>query len=233
MRAMEAEAKGKLTDFDRRLHAQLQPFLDAGLLTQVPNKWQITQGACQMAPYVVFPDDDDAERYKGAPMGHPILRTPLVLYYVGLDHFHIGSGLGARKKSIIKHLNIVHHQEMPDYDLQLLQLHKDGLDQLARYTKELDNRKAKQSIKRDKRLIDKVLPNARHYRNEILKTGGFIDRARRLDYTPDSQIPSFLRAEFFSLVRFLEWCNSLPAHTPALQKPWALLRHVGTIFRKG
>lgn len=102
-------------------------------------------------------------------MGHALLRTPIVLAYIGLDHFHIGSGLRARKKSAIRHVNIVHHQVMPDYDLQLLQLHKDGLEELTRYTKELDNRKAKQSIKRHKRLIDKVLPNAKHYRNELLK----------------------------------------------------------------
>jgi hypothetical protein len=229
---METDNRSLLSDFDLSLHKRLKPFLEAGLLTHIPNKWQIIQGACQMAPYVLFPDADDGERYKGAPMGHPLLRTPLVLAYVGLDHFHIGSGLRARKKSIIRHLNIVHHQIMPDYDLQLLQLHKDGLAELTRYTKELDNRKAKQSIKRHKRHIDRVLPNAKHYRNELLKVGGFIDRARKMEYTPSSQIPDYLRPEFFSLVRFLEWCNSFPAYTSALLKPWALLRLVGIIFRK-
>ena len=81
---------------------RLVPFLDAGLLTYVPNRWQRIQGAFEMAPYVVIPDDDDSERYDGTLMGNPILRTPIVLAYIGLDHFRIGDGLGAVPRSIIR-----------------------------------------------------------------------------------------------------------------------------------
>ena len=220
-----------LSKFDFHLHQRLKPFLETGLLTHIPNKWQILQGAYQMAPYVVVPDPDDGMRYKGATLGHPLLRTPLVLAYIGWAHFHVGSGLGAEKKSIIRHLNIVHHQVMPDYDLQLLQLHPGGLDELTCYTKELDNPRAKNNIKRHKRWIDRVLPHATHYRNELLKSDGWIDRARRMEYTPDEHIPDYLRPEFFSLARFLEWCNTLPATTPLWRKPIALMRHLLTITK--
>ena len=179
-----------------------------------------------MAPYVLIPDEDDNDRYESAPMGHPLLRTPLVLTYIGLDHFRIGSGLGATKKSLIRHLNIVHHQVMPDYDLQLLQLHPEGLDELRCYTEELDSYRPKSSVRRHKHWIAKVLPNPKHYRNELTKRNGWIDQAESMEYTPDTLIPDYLRAEFFSLTRFLEWCNNLPPQTPALQKPMTLLRHV-------
>ena len=105
-----------------RLSRRLDPFTEAGLLPDVPNFWQILQGSFEMAPYVVIPDEDDTDRYGPAPIGHPLLRTPIVLAYVGPDHFQVGSGLRAAPRSIIRHLCIVHHQVMPDYDLSLIHI---------------------------------------------------------------------------------------------------------------
>ena len=213
------------------LHFQKKflPFIETELLSRVPNKWQIRQGEYEMAPYVVIPDADDAERYAETKFGHPLLRTPLILMYIGLDHFRVGAGLGASKKSLIRHINIVHHQVMPDWDLQLLQLLPEGLADLRRYTKELDNLHAPAHIKRHGRWIDKIIPNAREYRNEFLKRGGWIDKAEKFEYTPDDKIPEYLRSEFFSLARFLEWCLNFPQACSMWKKPAVLTNRL--LFR--
>jgi hypothetical protein len=218
---------------DIALHQRLSPFLDAGLLLEVPNRWQRLQGMFEMAPYVVIPDEDDDERYEGAPMGNPLLRTPLVLAYIGPDHFRIGSGLGAKPRSVIRHLCIVHHQVMPDYDLQLLQTHEQGLDQLERYLKEIDEHRPRLLHRLHRRIIDAVLPDAREYRNEFIKTGGWLERARDMEYTQDADMPAFLRKEFFSLTRFLDYCTSLPQACSALRRPGRLLSRMGIRFRGG
>jgi hypothetical protein len=91
-------------EYRKRLDSRLRPFIEAGLLPDVPNPWQVLQGSFEMAPYVVIPDEDDSERYRLSPLGHPLLRTPIVLAYIGSDHFHVGSGLRAASRSIIRHL---------------------------------------------------------------------------------------------------------------------------------
>ena len=208
---------------DAQLQQRLGQFISAGLLTQVPNRWQRLQGSYEMAPFVVIPDKDDSDRYEGAVMGNPLLRTPIVLAYVGWDHFHVGSGLGASKQSLIRHLCIVHHQVMPDYDLQLLQTHSHGLKELRDYLIEMDGANPSKSTLRHRRWIEKVLPKPEEYRREFIKPGGWIDRAEAMDYTPDDQIPEYLRPEFFSLTRFLEYCLTLPSDCPVWKRPTELL----------
>jgi hypothetical protein len=211
------------------LQQRLTQFIESGLLSKVPNKWQRLQGSYEMAPFVVIPDKDDKERYEGSSMGNPLLRTPIVLAYIGWDHFRVGSGLGASSQSLIRHLCIVHHQIMPDYDLQLLQTHSSGLEELRSYLSEIDGPSPSKSTLRHRRWIKKVLPRAEDYRREFTRPGGWIDRARAMDYTPDEQIPDHLRAEFFSLTRFLEYCLTLPPDCPAWKRPQQLLAR---LFRR-
>jgi hypothetical protein len=215
---------------NNQLKNRLAPFLASGMLTGVPNQWQITQGNWEMAPYVVVPDVDDSDRYAGAVMGHPMLRTPLVLAYIGWDHFKVGSGLSASVDAIIKHLCIVHHQVMPDYDLQLLQTHPNGFEKLEAYIKQLDSEKPRFKHRMHKKVIDAVLPDAREYRSMYLGENGWIARAKRMDYTQDSMIPDYLRADFFSLVKFLEYCLTLPATCGMFKKPSELVKRMKTRF---
>jgi hypothetical protein len=215
----------------RDLRDRLEPFLSAGILSDVPNQWQITQGNWEMAPYVVMPDIDDGERYAGAIMGHPLLRTPLILSYIGWDHFKVGSGLSASANAIIKHLCIVHHQIMPDYDLQLLQTHKDGLEKLETYLEELDASKPKFSRRMHRSIIDAVLPNAKEYRNNYLGKYGWIARAKKMDYTTREMIPEYLREDFFSLISFLKYCLTLPKDCPTTKKPGMLFQRAKVRFR--
>jgi hypothetical protein len=219
------------TAYDRQLRRRMRVYLQSGIVTDLPNRWQMLQGEWEMAPYVVAPDADDAVRYAGAPMGNPLLRTPLVLLYIGLDHFRVGTGLGAATTSIVKHLNIVHHQVMPDWDLQLLQLKKHGLEQLRWYIGELDSHRPSIKHRVHRTLINAVLPEAKTYRQSFVKPGGWIDRAQEFDYTPDTDIPEYLRPEFFSLMRFIEWCNTLPEECNKLNVPKVLMQRMLTLKR--
>ena len=219
------------TAYDRQLRRRMRVYLQGGIVTNLPNRWQVVQGEWEMAPYVVVPDDDDAVRYAGAPMGNPLLRTPIVLCYIGLDHFRVGTGLGASKNSVIKHLNIVHHQVMPDWDLQLLHLKPDGLEHLRWYINQLDSKRPAIKHRIHRMLIDAVLPDARDYRQSFVKQGGWIDKANNFDYTPDSEIPEYLRPEFFSLTRFLDWCNTLPHECRSVEAPKVLLHRILTLRR--
>ena len=220
-----------LDQCDPLLCQRLRPFIKRGLVSHIPNRWQVLQGEWEMAPYVIFPDIDDKERYEGAVFGNPLLRTPLILMYIGLDHFRIGTGLGASKVSLIRHLNIVHHQVMPDWDLQILQFFPDGLDDLRRYTRGLDTRRVSSKIELHRQWIDKIIPNAREYRQELLRKDGWIDKAERMNYTTDDQIPAHLRSEFFSFVRFLNWCLTLPTSCPTWKCPGILLQHLFTRWK--
>lgn len=223
---------GRKSSQERLIH-RLSPFTDTGLLPDVPNSWQILQGSFEMAPYVVLPDEDDSERYGTSLLGHPLLRTPIVLAYIGLDHFHVGSGLRAAPRSIIRHLCIVHHQVMPDYDLQLLQTHEGGIERLKHYLKELDHPRPRLITRLHRKLIDVVMPDPKGYRHELIRPGGWIDRAERMDYTSEEAMPDHLRKEFFSLVSFLNHCLSLPSSCSLSSKPGTLLRRMRTKFRKG
>jgi hypothetical protein len=222
--------QNRLTAYDRQLRRRMRVYLESGIVKDLPNRWQVLQGEWEMAPYVVIPDADDTARYAGAPMGNPLIRTPLVLLYIGLDHFRIGTGLGAGTTSLIKHLNIVHHQVMPDWDLQLLQLKPDGLDRLKWYIGELDSKRPALKHRMHRALIDAVLPNASDYRQEFVKPTGWIEKARRLEYTNDDDIPDYLRQEFFSLTRFLNWCKTLPEDCKSYSVPKVLFHRMLTVI---
>ena len=223
--------RNRFTAYDRQLRRRMRVYLEDGIVKDLPNRWQVLQGEWEMAPYVVIPDADDSQRYESAPMGNPLLRTPLVLFYIGLDHFRIGTGLGAGTNSLIKHLNIVHHQIMPDWDLQLLQLKSGGLEKLKLYIDELDSKRPKLKHRIHRALIDAVLPDAREYRREFVKPGGWIERAANFDYTTDDDIPTYLRQEFFSLTRFLEWCKTFPEDCSNASVPKVLLRRMLTVTK--
>ncbi|TNF27840.1 MAG: hypothetical protein EP329_18995 [Deltaproteobacteria bacterium] len=197
------------------LRTRLRPFLKRGLIRGVPTSWQLLQGQIEMAPYVVMPDKGDRLRYAGAPFGHPILRQPLLLAEIGLDHLRVGHGLGARLDSQLKHLAFVSHEGMPVYDLQLLQTHEDGLERLRRFFLAIDAGATSEG-RRHRRLAELIIPDAAGYRARFTARGGFIDRAARFDYPPPSA--DFLRPELSSLTGFIDYClerfDPEPAGTP-------------------
>ncbi|PKN54569.1 MAG: hypothetical protein CVU56_25960 [Deltaproteobacteria bacterium HGW-Deltaproteobacteria-14] len=204
----------------RDLRVRLRPFLERGLIRAVPTPWQLLQGQLEMAPYVVMPDKGDSARYAGAPLGHPLLRQPLLLGEIGLDHLRVGHGLAAPLDSQLKHLAFVSHEGMPVYDLQLCQTHPDGLERLRTFLLEVDAG-ATAARRRQRRLASLIIPDAGAYRARFTDRGGYIDRAVAFDYpAPDVD---FLRPEFSSLTHFVDYClerfDPRPAGTP-------LWRHV-------
>ncbi|MCA9519872.1 MAG: hypothetical protein KC609_02825, partial [Myxococcales bacterium] len=166
----------------RNLTERLKPFLERGLIRAIPTPWQLVQGSLEMAPYVVTPDAGDRSRYDGARFGHPLLRTPIVLAQIGIDHLQIGHGLFVRSaESYFKHLMFVYHEGMPTYDLQLVQTVPNGLERLRAFAEAIE-RGATPRARRQRKLIGWVIPEASRYRHEFLRNGGWIDRAERFDY---------------------------------------------------
>jgi hypothetical protein len=216
--------------FETTLAHRLQVFSDAGLIRKVPNKWQLTQGNFEMAPYVVIPDKDDTERYQDAPFGNPILRTILILGHIGIDHFQIGSGLKASVTSICKHLNLVHHQVFPSYDLQLLQTHKSGLEIFRSYIERVECENSSWG-RRKRKLAKLIIPNSDIYRKNFLEKHGWIERASKLDYEKDTDIPNYLRSEFFSFVRFMNYCTTLPETCNLRKRPNQLFKRFRVRFQ--
>ena len=184
---------------------RLAVFVDRGLIETLPTTWQLVQGQLEMAPYVVLPDPGDGSRYDGTLLGNPILRTPLIVSQIGLDHFRVGHGLHTSREAQYKHLNFVSHEGFPTYDLQLIQTMPDGLERFRSYTREIQEG-ATRHRRRQRALVDLVIPDAEAYRESFLEDGGWIDRAVAFDYPSEDEIEDFLRPEFSSLVHFMNHC---------------------------
>lgn len=192
---------------------RLQVFVDAGLLTRIPSRFQLLQGQFEMAPYVVTPDEGDNDRYAGAPLGHPLLRTPIVFTEIGLDHLRIGHGLHARPESVYRHLMFVFHEGMPTFDLQLVHSIPGGLAELRKYAQDIEDGATVRSRFQRAR-IDLIIPHASVYRQQFLAPGGWIDRAEAFDYPSVEDIAPFLRPEFMSLAGFAQYCADTFVETP-------------------
>ncbi|MFT7582884.1 MAG: hypothetical protein ACI9MR_004569 [Myxococcota bacterium] len=210
------------------LRDRFKPFIDAGLIQGIPTPWQLALGAIEMAPYVIMPDDGDKDRYSGALLGNPLLRQPIIFAYVGRDHMRIGHGLDVSPKSQRRHLNFVFHEGMPVYDLQLVQTHPDGLEELRRAMMQLEEGTLPQRAWQ-RRMIDLVIPDASSYRRRFVEPGGYIDRALAFDYPPLDGVAEFLRPEFTSLTTFIDYCleSFEPARDP--KRPWHTVREVADL----
>ncbi|MBS1122600.1 MAG: hypothetical protein H6Q90_4828 [Deltaproteobacteria bacterium] len=201
------------------LAQRLSVFLRAGLVRQIPSRWQQIQGTVEMAPYVASLDATEERWYRGALLGHPVLRQPLILSQVGIDHLRIGSGLGAKLESVCRHLQLTHHRGMPVFDLQVIQTHPGGLEVL-RLSLEASLAEATPKARRQNRVARLILPRASVYYERFLGTAGWIARAERLDYPEPPEEGSRFPSEFFSLAGFLNHCaaafpaslDELPLH---------------------
>jgi len=218
------------------LERRLRPFLDAGLLTRIPTRFQIRQGEAAMVPYVISSDATDEARYTRTLFGRPLVRQLVIFSMVGRDHLDPGCSLGARFASIATHLLFTYHQGMPVFDMQLLHTHPEGLprfrkvveDHLARATREAESRA---------RWIGRILADPDAYHRLFLGDDGFIARAERFEYPTPADEGSDFPPEFFSLASFLQHCAETYPRTPAEvgwpSIPGHLLRLAGRRFREG
>ncbi|MBK7974243.1 MAG: hypothetical protein IPK07_13505 [Deltaproteobacteria bacterium] len=214
---------------------RLRVFTDAGLLTRLPTRWQLVQGTIEMTPFVLSSDATAERRYVGAPLGHPVLRQPLILGAVGLDHLRTGPALAARFGSVCKHLHLTYHQGMPVFDLQVIQTHPDGLARFRARTEELIEGTSPRA-RRLNALVAWILPRAADYYREFLGAQGWVARAERLDYPTPEEAGSPLAPEHYSLVGFLDYCAqafpAAPRELPLTRQPAHLLRLAGRRFRR-
>lgn len=209
------------------LAPRLRPFLDAGLLTRIPTPWQIRQGEIEMTLYVISDDATAEEAYAGAPLGHPLVRQPLVLSQVGLDHFRTGSALDVRLESLVAHMQLTHHRGMPVFDLQAAQTHPAGLERLRAAMEDMRSGASPLGRLR-RRLAALIFARPDDYIRRFLGDDGWIARAARLDYPSAAEEGSALPPEHWSLTGFLDYCAvTFPAERPALD--WSLPRHLLTL----
>lgn len=202
----------------RDLETRLRPFLERGLIGGLPTSWQLLLGQLEMAPYVVMPDAGDRRRYAGARLGHPLLRTPLILSQIGWEHLRVGHGLHSTLETLLLHLAYVSHEGMPVFDLQLVQTHPDGLLRLRELLTRIESADDPLSA-HHRRLIALINPDPSGYRRNFLEPDGWIDRAARFDYPPLETTATFLRPEFTTLTSFLDYCRVTFAPSPRGQSP--------------
>jgi hypothetical protein len=195
--------KGEPMHAPTTLHQRFLGFRDAGLITALPTRFQVLQGELEMWPSVISTDVTEESAY-GGPLAHPIARQPVILSEVGLDHFHIGTGLGADLASTCTHLHMTLHRGMPVWDLQLVATHPGGLEVLRQSTEALlvgDTPRAR----RVRRKLAWFLPEAESYHRQFLGDDGWIARAERFEFRTAMEAGCPLPEEFFSLVGFMNW----------------------------
>lgn len=213
------------------LSRRLAPFLNAGLLKQIPTPWQMLQGTFEMTPYVLSSDAVLESRYRGAPFAHPFMRQPLLIAICGVDHLRVGPAFDAKLTSVCKHLYLTYHWGMPVFDLQVIQTHENGLAVLRKRTEamlanETDN------ARRMRRLQALILPRGDEYLHEFLGDDGWIARAERFDYPDPAAEKSVFPPEFFSLVTFLDHCAATYAPTRENMPTHKVPGHLYSLWRR-
>jgi hypothetical protein len=218
---------------DGELHHRLRVFTDAGLLGNLPTRWQLLQAEVEMTPYVVSTDATTEEGYRRHVLAHPLVRQALIFAHVGRDHLRTGSALGAHVESICAHLILTFHRGMPVFDLQIIQTHAGGLDRLAAAIDE--TRLGSTSIGRRRRaLAHRLFRDPDAY---FASFAEWIGRAARFDYPHPVDEGSAFPPEFYSLVTLAEYAATrFPARPRDLawtQYPTHVLGLASRRFREG
>lgn len=186
---------------DGELQDRLSAFTDAGILREVPTRWQLLQAEIEMTPFVISTDATAEEGYRRNVLGHPLVRQALIFAQVGRDHLRTGSALGARLESICAHLILTFHRGMPVFDLQVIQTHEGGLARLAAAIDEA--REGTTSIGRRRRaLAHRLFRDPDGY---FAQFADWIARAASFEYPTPADEGSPFPPEFFSLVALAEY----------------------------
>ncbi len=215
------------------LARRLAPFVESGLVSRLPTSAQIRQGELAMLPYVVSEDATHQEFYTRHPLGHPVIRQPVLLALIGKDHLETGTGLAAALDSVIRHTHFTYHQGMPVWDLQVIQTHPRGLERLREETEAL---LAPRTLRHRARraLLGRILADPDAYLRLFLGDDGYIARAERFDYPAPSDEGAAFPPEFFSLVDFVNHCaEAYPEEVPVERLPVQLVQLLGRRFREG
>jgi hypothetical protein len=204
-------------ELERRL-ARLE---ELGFVRRRPSRAQLFFGALDMLRFVIEPASRDYYRQRGVSFGfHQLLRwldDPVSL----LDP----TGFLSERDTIVGHVMQVVHLN-PVYDLQLIQMFDDGLEDFERQVQAMVNgthprARTIGAIVEDPDYHTRLLEYVRRYREDP-STPPLVreEQTLRVD-------PHFTAAErtFATLPGYVEYCNRLPSSTRTL---WRRLRAVKT-----
>lgn len=218
---------------DGELQDRLRTFSEAGILREVPTRWQLLQAEIEMTPYVISTDATAEEGYRRNVLGHPLVRQALIFAHVGRDHLRTGSALGARLESICAHLILTFHRGMPVFDLQVIQTHDGGLARLAAAIDEVRTASTRTGLQR-RALARRLFRDPDAYYAQF---ADWMARAERFDYPHPADEGSKFPPEFFSLVALAEYAAiRFPARAADLawaRYPTHVLELASRRFRDG
>lgn len=201
----------------REIERRLQTLQAKGYIDRRPSRLQLLFGGLDMLRFVIEPASRDYYRQKGISFGfHQLLRLlddPVSL----LDP----TGFLSDRDTIVGHVMQVVHLN-PVYDLQLIQMFPDGLEDFERQVQAM---------------VDGTHPRVRTI-NAIVEDPDYhrrlLDYVRRFRQDPDTPPPvreeQTLRADphfaaaerqFATLPGFIAYCNRLP---PGAADLWSRLR---------
>lgn len=191
-----------------------------GLVDQIPSRWQLVFGGFDMLRFVIEPAARDYYQQQGISFGfHQLLRVlddPVSM----IDP----TGFLSERDTIIGHVMQVVHLN-PVYDLQLLQLFPDGLDQLESQVAAMVAGTHPRSgtigaIVEDPTYHARLLDYVRRYRLDP-NTPPLVRQEQTLRGDP-----AFAAAErtFATLPGFLAYCNRLPTPFATLARRWRAVR---------
>lgn len=190
-----AEVRGRLDELERR-----------GFIDRQPGRWQILFGGLDMLRFVIEPASRDYYRQQGISFGfHQLLRVlddPVSM----IDP----TGFLSDRDTIIGHVMQVVHLN-PVYDLQLLQMFPDGLDELESQVAAMvagthPRSRTIGAIVEDPTYHARLLDYVRRYRLDP-NTPPLVRQEQTLRADP-----RFAAAErtFATLPGFIAYCNQLP-----------------------
>ena len=191
-----------------------------GLVAAIPTRWQLVFGGFDMLRFVIEPAARDYYQQQGISFGfHQLLRVlddPVSM----IDP----TGFLSERDTIIGHVMQVVHLN-PVYDLQLLELFPDGLDELEAQVAAMVAGTHPRSgtigaIVEDPSYHARLLDYIRRYRRDPL-TPPIVRQEQTL-----RDDPTFAAAErtFATLPGFLAYCNRLPAEFATLARRWRRVR---------
>jgi hypothetical protein len=205
----------------REIERRLATLEAAGLIRVRPTRLQILFGGLDMLRFVIVPASRDYYAQKGIDFGfHQLLRfldDPVSL----LDP----TGFLSERDTIVGHVMQVVHLN-PIYDLQLIQMFEDGLEDFERQVAEMvagthPRQRTISAIVEDPAYHARLLDYVRRFRADPSTT-----ELRREEQTLREADPAFAAAErtFATLPGFIGYCTKLPESLPSLLRRQRALR---------
>jgi hypothetical protein len=181
----------------RSARERLQFFVDQGLLDAVPTSWQIAAGTIVMLPVVLGETPRGRAMSRRTILGQIPLRAPLQMFYCPPQAV-VGSGLTASRETVVRHVLSVYHEDgMLTYDLQLVQSHPGGLDDLERRAR---------AVVAGRGLLSRFLTSLVGGPGYHARVVELCVAARRFEYA----VSPSLDARFATLTGFANFCRTLP-----------------------